>query len=115
MTARMTQLPHRNATHRSRIQTELKRQLISSPTLPSSCTQPSECTPIVLDTDALGNDMDTFGGNALDLRGVDEQWQANMRFMEPDDKGYEILPPSFPTPQLCICVYISMSGFTERS
>jgi hypothetical protein len=59
--------------------------------------------------------MDTFGGNALDLRGVDEQWQANMRFMEPDDKGYEILPPSFPTPQLCICVYISMSGFTERS
>jgi hypothetical protein len=59
--------------------------------------------------------MDTIDQDTLDLRGGDEQRQANMRFMEPNDKGYVILPASFPTPQLCIYVYISMSGLTERS
>jgi hypothetical protein len=54
-----------------------------------------------LDTEALGNDMDTIDGNVLDLRG-DEQWQANVRFMEQNDKGYEIFPPLSQLPIPCL-------------
>jgi hypothetical protein len=49
--------------------------------------------------------MDTFGGNALDLRGGDEQWQPNMRFMEPNDKGYEMFPPYPKSSVACLCIY----------